>query len=285
MKKYSRQPNIILGPVAVVVGANRHKLPASAYRAKYNQLPVDQVPENGTAYFTALVVNAENNPINLVDMKVRYVIRKSLFTEEYTEVDCSVSSVDKGLVDVFIPANIMGQPGLHLAGIQVYNLEGKLITQNPRYLEITPSTISVNRPITIAEVRFALRDYPEANNLLNDVEFSDNEIAYCITRPVDRWNSMLPDVGRYDVHTFPWHDMHVNATIAELLKIAGYHYMRNQLPYSSGGLSVDDKNKGPAYMQMAQQELAKFEQFCMERKLEANIMGGFVWLPGPYNSV
>jgi hypothetical protein len=285
MKKYSRQPKIVLGPIAVVVGANRHKLPASAYRAKYNQLPVDQVPEGGTAFFSALVVNAENNPMNLTDMSVRYVVRKSLFSEDYTEVDCSVSNVDSGLVDVYIPDGIMNEPGLHLAAIQVYNLENKLIMQAPRYLEITPKLTSVNRPVTVAEVRFALRDYPEANNLLNDVEFSDNEIAYCITKPIDRWNSMLPDVGQYDIHTFPWHDVHLNATIGELLKIAAHHYFRNQLPYSSGGLSIDDKNKGPVYMQMAEQESAKFNQFCAERKFEANVMGGFIWLPGPYDSV
>lgn len=285
MKKYSRQPNIILGPIAVVVGANRHKIPTSAFKAKYRQLPVDQIPEGGTTFFSAEIVNAENNPMNLVDMKVRYIIKQSLFTEKYTEVDCSIVDADAGLIDVYIPAHIMNQPGLHLASVQVYNLDGKLITQIPRYLEITPQLISVNRPLTIAEVRFALRDYPEANNLLNDVEFSDNEIAYCITRPVERWNSMPPDVGQYDIHNFPWRDMHLNATIGELLKIAGYHYIRNQLAYSSGGLTVDDKNKGPTYMQMAENELAKFTQFCNERKFEANVMGGFIWLPGPYDSV
>jgi hypothetical protein len=285
MRTYSRQPNIILGPIAVVVGANRHKLPVSAFRAKYNQLPVDQIPENGTAFFTTVVVNTENNPMNLTDMKVRYVVRDSLFTEKYTEIDCAIVSVDKGLVDVYIPANILNQPGLHLAAIQVYNLDNKLIMQIPRYLEITPLITSVNRPITVAEVRFALRDYPEVNTLLDDVEFSDNEIAYCMTKPIDKWNSMLPDVGRYDLHNFPWRDMHLTATIGELLKIAAYHYIRNQLPYTAGGLSIDDKNKGPAYLQMAEQELAKFEKFCMERKFEANVMGGFIWLPGPYNSV
>lgn len=285
MSEYSKQPNIILGPVAVVVGANRHKIPASAYRAKYNQLPVDQVPEGGTAFFSTQVVNPENNPMNLVDMKVRYVVRNSLFNDSYTEVDCAVSDPDSGMLEVYIPAGIMNEPGLHLASIQVYNLDGKLIYQLPRYLEITPKLLSVNRPVTVAEVRFALRDYPEANTLLNDVEFSDNEIAYCITKPVEKWNSMLPDVGQYDIHNFPWRQAHLGATIGELMKMASVHYMRNHLPYSSGGLSVDDKNKAGVYMQLAQEETARFENFCRERKFEANVMGGFVWLPGPYDRV
>lgn len=281
----SIQSNIILGPVAVVVGANRHKIPASPYRSKSNYLPVDTVPETGAAFFATQVFTPDNNPLNIVDMKLKYVVRDSLFSEAYTEIDCTVTKPDYGLIEVYIPADIMSKPGLHLASIQIHNLDGKLIYQCPRYLEITPKITSVNRPVTVAEVRFALRDFPELNSLLNDVEFSDNEIAYCITKPVETWNSMLPDVGQYDIHNFPWRQAHINATIGELLRIAGYNYMRNQLPYSSAGLSVDDKNKGPSYMQLAEQESAKFKMFCQERKFEANVMGGFIWLPGPYDRV
>ena len=279
------QSNILLGPVAVVVGANRHKIPASAYAANSNQLPVDQIPEGGAAFFSALVTTPQNNPMNLVDMQVRYIVKHSIFATDYTEIDCTAVRADYGEIEVYIPANILNEPGLHLAALQIYNLDNKLIYQVPRYLEITPKVNSTCRPITVAEIRFSLRDYPELNSLLNDVEFSDNEIAYCIAKPVDLWNDMLPDVGRFDLHTFPWRYYHLNATIGELLKIAAHSYLRNQLPYSSGGLSVDDKNKGPAYLQLAEQAAAKFQLFCQERKFEANVMGGFLTLSGPYGNV
>jgi hypothetical protein len=231
------------------------------------------------------VFTPDNNPLNIVDMRIVYVVRASLFSSDYTEVDCSVVRPDYGEIEVFIPDGIMQAPGLHLAAVQVYNLDGKLLYQSPRYLEIAPRITSVNRPVTVAEVRFNLRDYPELNTLLNDVEFSDNEIAYCISKPVEIWNSMLPDVGQYDIGDFPWRQQHISATIGHLLVLAGRWYVRNQLAYSSGGLSVDDKNKGPAYIQMGEQALANFERFCKERKFEANIMGGFAWLPGPYSDV
>ena len=279
------QSTILLGPVAVIVGANRHKIPVSPFRAKSNQLPVDQIVAGGAAFFKTTIYTPDNNPLNIVDMKLKYVVRDSLFTESYTEIDCTVVRSDYGEIEVYIPAGIMSKPGLHLASIQVYNLDAKLIYQSPRYLEIAANTVSISTPITTSEIRFALRDYPELNSLLNDVEFSDNEIAYCITKPVHIWNSMLPDVGQYDLNTFPWREAHLNATIGELLKISAHNYLRNQLPYSSGGLSVDDKNKGPAYMQLAEQEAAKFKMFCAERKFEANVMGGFIWLPGPWSSV
>ena len=281
----STQSSVILGPVAVVVGANRHRIPASPYRSKANQLPVDQVPENGPAFFRTHVFTPDNNPLNIVDMRIVYVVRASLFSSDYTEVDCSVVRPDYGEIEVFIPDGIMQAPGLHLAAIQVYNLDGKLLYQSPRSLEIAPRITSVKRPVTVAEVRFNLRDYPELNTLLNDVEFSDNEIAYCISKPVEIWNEMTPDVGQYDIADFPWRQQHISATIGHLLVLAGRWYLRNQLAYSSGGLSVDDKNKGPAYIQMGQQAMANFERFCMERKFEANIMGGFAWLPGPYSDV
>lgn len=282
---FSTQSSILLGPVAVVVGANRHKIPASPYRSKANYLPVDQVAESGASFFQTQIFTPDNNPLNLVDMKMKYVVRESLFSDSYTEIDCTAVSPDYGQIEVYIPPKILNQPGLHLASIQVYNLDGKLIYQSPRYLEITPSITSVNRPITVAEIRMSLRDFPEYNTLLNDVEFSDNEIAYCITRPIDLWNSMPPDVGQYDIHNFPWRHAHINATVGELMKIAAYHYFRNQLPYSSGGLSVDDKNKGAAYMQLAEQEIGRFRLFCQEKKFEINIMEGFTWLPGPYDQV
>jgi hypothetical protein len=285
MTQYSTQSNILLGPVAVVVGATRHKLPASPYKSKANNLPVDQIPERGSSFFSTVITTPDNNPMNLVDMTLKYIIKDSLFNSSYTEIDCTVTRADFGEIDVYIPAEVLTVPGLHLSAIEIYNLDGELIYQIPRYLEITPKLISTGRPITVAEVRFALRDYPEVNTLLNDVEFSDNEIAYAMTRPVDRWNSMLPDVGQYDIHNFPWRYAHLNATIGELFKMAGRAYLRNDLPYSSGGLSVNDKNKGPAYLQLAEQEEAKFVQFCAERKFEANVMGGFLWLPGPYDSV
>jgi len=281
----STQSSIVLGPVAVIVGANRHKIPASPYRSKANYLPVDQVAQDGASFFRTQVFTPDNNPLNIVDMKLRYVVRQSLFSDSYIEIDVTVVRPDYGEIEIYIPPNILSDPGLHLAGIQVYNLDNKLIYQTPRYLEITPKINSKNRPVTVAEIRMALRDYPEWNTLLNDVEFSDNEIAYCITRPIDTWNSMSPDVGQYDIHNFPWRQAHINATIGELMKIAAYHYFRNHLPYSSGGLSVDDKNKGTAYLQMAEQALANFQTFSQEKKFEINIMGGFAWLSGPYDQV
>ena len=281
----STQSSIVLGPVAVIVGANRHKIPASPYRSKANYLPVDQVAQDGASFFRTQVFTPDNNPLNIVDMKLRYVVRQSLFSDSYVEIDVTVVRPDYGEIEIYIPPNILSDPGLHLAGIQVYNLDNKLIYQTPRYLEITPKINSKNRPVTVAEIRMALRDYPEWNTLLNDVEFSDNEIAYCITRPIDTWNSMSPDVGQYDIHNFPWRQAHINATIGELMKIAAYHYFRNHLPYSSGGLSVDDKNKGTAYLQMAEQALANFQTFSQEKKFEINIMGGFAWLSGPYDQV
>jgi hypothetical protein len=184
----STQSSVILGPVAVVV-----------YRSKSNQLPVDQVPENGPAFFRTHVFTPDNNPLNIVDMRIVYVVRASLFSADYAEVDCSVVRPDYGEIEVFIPDGIMQAPGLHLAAIQVYNLDGKLLYQSPRYLEISPRITSVKRPVTVAEVRFNLRDYPELNSLLSDVEFSDNEIAYCISKPVEIWNEMTPDVGQYDL--------------------------------------------------------------------------------------
>lgn len=280
---YSLQNTMVLGPAAVVIGANRHKIPVSPYRSKTGALPVDMVTDKSTAFFQVVVTLPDNVPMNLVDMRVKYVVRQSLFGTEYKEVDCSIVNADRGEIMVYIPETIMGCPGIHLAALQVYNWDSRLIYQSPRYLEIAAdyTNLQTPRPVTLAEVRMALRDFPEANTLLNDVEFSDNEIAYCLTKPVDIWNELPPDVGLYDYTSFPWRQAHLKAAVGELLRIAAYRYFRNELPYSSGGMAVNDMNKGPTYLQMAETESQRFMDFCMARKQDLNISNGFTWLPGP----
>jgi len=284
---YSTQSNIMIGPVAVIIGANRHKIPSSPYKSKNNTLPVDMVTDQASAYFPITVTGPDNNPMNLVDMKVVYVVRKTLYNDEYVEIDCSVLNPDLGQVQVYMPSKVIDFPGLYLAALQIYNLDGTLIYQAPRQLEVTYNVTTTKfRPVTIAEIRMSLRDFPEYNNLLNDVEFSDNEIAYCLNKPVELWNETPPDLGYYfSVSDFPFRQAHIAATIGYLLNVAGHHYIRNQLAYSSGGLSVDDKNKGPMYLQLAEQEQQKFRMFIDQKKLELNINGGFLFSPGPLSSI
>lgn len=152
---------------------------------------------------------------------------------------------------------------------------GEIIEEFSCWLYVKRSLTSLedgNRPITIPEIRMALRDTsPSYNSLLEDLEFSDEEIVYAITRPVEEWNETPPLLDTYTTGTFPFREFWRKATIGYLLKTAAYHYQRNYVPYNAGGISFDDKNKAPQYFQSGEQALQEWRAFILAKKREINM--------------
>jgi hypothetical protein len=131
-----------------------------------------------------------------------------------------------------------------------------------------------------------LKDYPDLNNLFEEVEFSDQEIAFALIRPIDVWNTLPPNLGNITPQQFAkYRGAWLWGTLHELLTIASNYYRREHLPYTAAGLSVDDKNKARSYMESAEQYNLKFREFVDRTKAELNIMGGFLHLSGPYRDI
>ena len=99
--------------------------------------------------------------------------------------------------------------------------------------------------ITEMDIRRVLRDFPEANNLLDDYEFDDEEIRTAMTLAVDEWNDMTPTIVNYTVDNFPYRSMHVRATIAYLLQIAARAFAssRGSLRPSAKGRAVTGRSR------------------------------------------
>jgi hypothetical protein len=131
-------------------------------------------------------------------------------------------------------------------------------------------------------VRLYLRDTPADNTLLDDVEFSSVEIMAALRRPVDIWNETTPCLINYTPATFPWREHWMQAAVGYLMQTASYHYYRNELSYSSGGLSAADKDKGRTYQEMAKQNIDNFKQWMMRKKIEINMDMGYGTLGSPY---
>ena len=271
------------------VGADRYRLPTSPFRSDDGtSIPVNTVVHATTPVIEDTLRQPNGNVIRLANNTVHYIVQESLTgTNTLTEL-CGIKDADNGVVEYSLdPADLPG-PGIYLAAYNVTNEEDLLLYQVPRYLQITPSlgqgTVS-QRPLSIAEIRLALRDYPAANTLLDEVEFSDEEIIWALTRPVDIWNGTPPDLVTYSYNNFPWRAPHLDGAVGELLSIAGHHYMRNELPYQSAGLTVNDKAKASNYLQMSEGLKAKFKEFVERKKYELNISGGFIFKPGPYGNL
>lgn len=64
--------------------------------------------------------------------------------------------------------------------------------------------IGSNQYLTDADIRVWLRDNdPEANLLIDDFEFSPEEMRTAMTLTVDYWNDQPPYLRNYDYDKFP----------------------------------------------------------------------------------
>lgn len=126
--------------------------------------------------------------------------------------------------------------------------------------------------LTDVDVRIWLRDNePEANVLLDDFEFSPEEIRVAMTHTVDYWNETPPNVGTYDYNRFPYRYALLRGTAANLLFMAAHRFRRNQLGYSAGGLTIDDQNKYQQYDAAGGRLWDEYKQWVMSAKRSVNV--------------
>ena len=125
---------------------------------------------------------------------------------------------------------------------------------------------------SLAQIRTYLRDNaPEDNPLLNTLEFDNSEIIQSMLKCVEQWNTMQPRIRQtYNTNNFLNPTALINGVMGELYLIAAKHYRRNQLAYSAGGLSVDDKNKAQEYEVAGDRMLQDYIKWCKMTKVELN---------------
>ena len=105
-----------------------------------------------------------------------------------------------------------------------------------------------NTFLTDVDVRIWLRDNdPEANNLLDDFEFTPEEIRTAMTLAIDYYNDRPPYIKNYDYDKFPWRSQLLEGTVANLLFMAAHRFRRNSLQYNAGGTSISDQEKYQQY--------------------------------------
>jgi hypothetical protein len=122
------------------------------------------------------------------------------------------------------------------------------------------------------DIRVFIRDNaPEDNYLLNELEFDLTEIAESAIRCIDHFNAAQPPIPqKFDTNTFPNPVVLLNGLMGYLYQIAAKHYRRNHLPYSAGGVQIDDKNKGNEYDQLGAVMIAEYQQWVKNKKSQFN---------------
>lgn len=133
--------------------------------------------------------------------------------------------------------------------------------------------------MTDVEVRIFLKDaHPETNILLDDYEFSPEEIRTAMNMAVDRWNDTPPDIYRMDYDRFPYRSIFILGVAAYLLSFAARGYSRNSLAINAGGTSVNDQDKAREYDAAAGRLREEFLQAVRMKKRELNTNQGWGWV-------
>lgn len=198
---------------------------------------------------------------------------------------CAVNGPDPKMGEIYvdIEPNDLRFPGMYLVNILLCS-EGEAKQVFEMYLESAPSIAwqqnAQGFPLTISEVRLWCRDWaPEVNDLLDEVEYKDSEIAAAIRRGIDIWNGTPPLMSRhnYTTVTFPWkfRSQWIECVIGLLKVMAADWYERNHLPYQAGGVSIDDRNKFQSYRQDGYQRLQNYQAWMKDVKVQLNMAGGF----------
>ena len=130
--------------------------------------------------------------------------------------------------------------------------------------------------LTDLDVRIWLRDNdPEANKLLDDYEFSPEEIRTAMTLTVDHWNDQPPYIRSYDYDKFPYRSKLLQGTAANLLFMAAHRFRRDSLQYSAGGLTIQDQEKYQQYDTAGNGLWQQYHEWVTWNKRSLNAEQGF----------
>ena len=216
------------------------------------------------------------------------VVVKELPTDNnawYT-VNATVINAATGEIKIPYTAHDVRRSGIFTAESQIW--EGGVMRRIfPMFWVVNPSLSGQpahsRQTLSIAEIRMTLRDVdPNGNKLLDELEYSREEIALSIRRCINYWNEIPPPVGTYKPTNFPY-PYHLSIGAASMLySMAVHQKLRNDLPYNAGGVTVQDTVKWVQYREMQDRLWAEWSKWVKDKKYQKNIEGAFMSLGSGY---
>ena len=131
----------------------------------------------------------------------------------------------------------------------------------------------------VEDIRRKLDDFVGKNDLMDQVEYSADDIIASMVWPVRRFNETPPRLRNfnYSLMDFPYYEYWVLGTAADLLQKSVVHYARNKLISPTGGTKGDEKNRDKDYMQLALMYKDEFSQWVRIEKARLNNSMGQGW--------
>lgn len=206
----------------------------------------------------------------------------------------TIIDAENGIVQVELDEDAVPRAGIYQTSLALSDsLNRTRFINNPVVwverslfvLDSTDTTYNLGPP-NLQEVRQALLDHGGAeNSLLDDVEFTDDQIAMALTRPVQQWNETPPPIPNTDTRLFPFREAWLKAVCGYLLVTAAHNYRRNYLNTSVGGINVDDKQKEGQYLQSGMMLLEEWKNFIQNKKIQLNLKYAYGSVGSTYGGV
>jgi len=221
-------------------------------------------------------VSSSGTPFPQVIGKIREAINISSAVPAI-DLDAAVWDADSGTIRCRLPAALTAMNGIYRGQWAFKDSEDSILFTSKFYLFVDRSEFTIEEVKNVGvpspdDTRVFLRDSsPEDNYLLSELEFDLTEIVESMIRCIDHFNSAQPPIPqKFDTTNFPNPVVLLNGTMGYLYQIAAKHYRRNHLPYSAGGMQIDDKNKANEYEQMGAQMVGEYNQWVKNKKAQFN---------------
>lgn len=190
-----------------------------------------------------------------------------------------------GVVQIELPKQVACSSGLYRADWACLNSDNEPVLINSTLVSVERSLFDSNLQSSVGipslkEIRTQIMDTAGDNTLLDDVEFTDDQILSAMLKPIQDWDESLPPLHRkYTTRSFPWRNKWIDASIGYLYRYAAAHYRRNRFISSGGGKQIDDKNREREYLAASQLHLDEWTTWRIQKKISLNGQSfhGTIW--------
>jgi hypothetical protein len=135
----------------------------------------------------------------------------------------------------------------------------------------TPTTRELRQQEARRFLRLFLNDTPELNRLIRREESSDTKLDLAILMAMDDYSITPPPLGVVTIENYPSIWLLIYGATIQVLRSAGLLHSRNDLVYSSGGVSVRIWDKTQLYQSWIAQFVQEYEQKKRNFKISLNI--------------
>lgn len=120
-------------------------------------------------------------------------------------------------------------------------------------------------------LRLFLNDTPELNRLIRRQESNDAKLDLAIRLAIDDYNITAPPLAAVSVADFPSIWLLIYGSTIQVLRSNGLLHSRNELVYSSGGVSVRIFDKTQLYQSWIAQFFTDYETKKKHFKISRNV--------------